>query len=69
MPSPNNARFLGLKSLPFGTSILASRTRLAMQEHRLIPDCRWAEVAPHSEAPQKYARRVLEFLAQGETNT
>ena len=41
---------------------------VAQQVHRLIPNCRWAEVAPRAESPQKYARRVLEFLAQVETN-
>ncbi len=41
---------------------------VAQQVHRLIPNCRWAEVAPHSEAPGKYVRRVLEFLAQVEAN-
>ena len=40
-----------------------------MQEHRLIPNRRWAEVPPHAEALPKYARRVLEFLEQVETNT
>ena len=42
---------------------------VAQQVHRLIPNCQWAEVAPHSEAPGKYARRVLEFLAQVEANS
>ncbi len=42
---------------------------VAQQVHRLIPNCRWAEVAPHSEAPEKYGRRVVEFLAQVEANS
>ena len=41
---------------------------VAQQVHRLIPNCQWAEVAPHSEAPGKYVRRVLEFLEQVEAN-
>ncbi len=41
---------------------------VAQQVHRLIPNCMWAEVAPHSEAPRKYVRRVLEFLEQVEAN-
>ena len=42
---------------------------VAQQVHRLIPNCQWAEVAPHSEAPGKYVRRVLKYLAQVETNS
>ena len=42
---------------------------VAQQVHRLIPNCRWAEVAPHSEAPEKYVHRVVEFLGQVEANT
>ena len=41
---------------------------VAQQVYRLIPNCQWAEVAPHSEAPVKYVRRVLEYLAQVEAN-
>ncbi len=41
---------------------------VAQQVHRLIPNCRWAEIAPHSEAPEKYVRRVLQFLEQVEAN-
>ena len=41
---------------------------VAQQVHRLIPNCQWAEVAPHSEAPGKYVRRVLKYLAQVEAN-
>ncbi len=42
---------------------------VAQQVHRLIPNCRWAEVAPHSEAPEKYVWRVLEFLTRVEAGT
>ena len=42
--------------------------RLAEAVHRLVPNCRWAEVRPHSEEPEKYTRRVLEFLAEVEAN-
>ena len=41
---------------------------VAQQVHRLIPNCMWAEVAPHAEAPRKYVRRGLEFLEQVEAN-
>jgi len=36
--------------------------------HRLVPNCQWAEVRPHSEEPAKYAERVLKFLASVEAN-
>ena len=39
---------------------------LAEAVHRLVPNCRWAEVRPHSEEPEKYAKRVLGFLAEME---
>lgn len=39
---------------------------LAERLHRLMPNSRWGEVPPHSEAPQKYVRRVLQFLAEVE---
>ena len=39
---------------------------LAEAVHRLVPNCRWAEVRPHSEEPEKYTKRVLEFLAEVE---
>ena len=31
-----------------------------------MPNCRWAEVRPHSEEPEKYTKRVLGFLAEVE---
>lgn len=37
--------------------------------HRLVPNSQWAEVPPHSEAPDKYVRRVLTFLAEVEANS
>jgi pimeloyl-ACP methyl ester carboxylesterase len=42
---------------------------LAEQLHRLVPNSQWGEVPPHSEAPEKYIRRVLQFLAAVETNS
>ena len=33
---------------------------------QLVPNCRWAEVRPHSEEPEKYVKRVLGFLAEVE---
>ena len=31
--------------------------------HQLIPNSQWAEVPPHSEAPDEYVRRVVQFIA------
>jgi hypothetical protein len=42
---------------------------LAQAVHRLVPNCRWAEVRPHSEEPEKYTKRVLGFLSEVEANT
>jgi pimeloyl-ACP methyl ester carboxylesterase len=39
---------------------------LAQQLHQLVPNSQWAEVAPHSEAPDRYVRRVLQFVAEVE---
>ena len=37
--------------------------RVAEMVHRLVPNCQWAEVRPHSEEPDRYVERVLQFLA------
>ena len=42
--------------------------RVAELVHRLVPNCRWAEVRPHSEEPAKYSERVLRFLGEVEAN-
>ena len=42
--------------------------RVAEMVHRLVPNCQWAEVRPHSEEPEKYVERVLGFLATVEAN-
>jgi pimeloyl-ACP methyl ester carboxylesterase len=42
--------------------------RVAEMVHRLVPNCQWAEVRPHSEEPAKYTERVLQFLAGVEAN-
>jgi len=42
--------------------------RLAEMVHRLVPNCQWAEVRPHSEEPAKYSERVLRFLSGVEAN-
>ena len=39
---------------------------IAEEVHRLVPNAQWGEVKPHSEEPQKYARRVVEFLSSVE---
>ena len=40
--------------------------KLAEKVHRRVPNCRWAEVRPHSEEPAKYVERVLRFLSEVE---
>ena len=39
---------------------------VAEMVHRLVPNCHWAEVRPHSEEPEKYVESVLQFLARVE---
>ena len=39
---------------------------IAESVHRLIPNSQWAEVLPHSEAPDKYVKRVVQFIAEVE---
>ena len=34
--------------------------------HRHIPNSQWAEVPPHSKAPEKYVKRVVQFIAEVE---
>ena len=41
---------------------------VAEMVHRLVPNCRWAEVQPHTEEPVKYSERVLAFLSAVEAN-
>ena len=41
---------------------------VAEQVHRLVPNARWGEIPPHDEAPQKYVKRVLEFLSEIEAD-
>ena len=38
---------------------------VAESVHRLIPNSQWAEVPPHSEAPDKYVKRVVQFIDHG----
>ena len=42
--------------------------RVAEMVHRLVPNCQWAEVRPHSEEPEKYTKRVLRFLSTVEAD-
>jgi len=37
---------------------------VAEQVHRLIPNAHWAEVRPHTEEPEQYVDRVLQFLSE-----
>ena len=39
---------------------------IAESVHRHIPNSQWAEVPPHSEAPDKYVKRVVQFIAEVE---
>ena len=39
---------------------------IAESVHRLIPNSRWAEVPPHAEEPDKYVRRVVQFISEVE---
>ena len=41
---------------------------VAERLHRLIPNAKWGEVAPHTEDPKTYIRRVVEFLAEVEAD-
>ena len=41
---------------------------VAEMAHRLVPNSQWGECKPHSDEPEKYARRVLEFLSAVEAN-
>ena len=57
-----------LKSIRVPTMIMPGNNDIhprpiAEEVHRLVPNAQWGEVKPHSDAPQKYARRVLEFLS------
>jgi len=40
--------------------------RVAEQVHRLISNAHWAEVRPHTEEPDTYVHRVLQFLSEVE---
>ncbi|CAI8044579.1 Putative aminoacrylate hydrolase RutD [Geodia barretti] len=41
---------------------------VAEMAHRNVPNSQWGECKPHSDEPEKYAKRVLEFLAEVEAN-
>ena len=41
---------------------------VAEMAHRLVPNSQWSECKPHADEPEKYARRVLRFLAQVEAD-
>ena len=36
---------------------------VAEMTHRLVPNSQWGECKPHSDEPEKYTRRVLQFLS------
>ena len=41
---------------------------VAEMTHRQVPNSQWGECKPHADEPEKYARRVLQFLAEVEAN-
>ena len=41
---------------------------VAEMAHRMVPNSQWGECKPHSDEPEKYANRVLEFLSSVEAN-
>ena len=41
---------------------------VAEQVQRLTPNAHWAEVRPHTEEPEEYVHRVLQFLSEVEAN-
>ena len=41
---------------------------VAEMAHRLVPNSQWGECKPHADEPEKYARRVLDFLSGVEAN-
>ena len=38
---------------------------VAEMAHRHVPNSQWGECKPHSDEPEKYAKRVLQFLSAG----
>ena len=42
---------------------------VAEEVHRLISNALWAEGRPHAEEPDKYVRRVLQFLSEVEARS
>ena len=63
-----------LKSISVPTMVMPGHNdvhprRLAEAVHRLVPNCKWAEVMPHSEEPEKYVKRVLGFLSDVEAGS
>jgi len=40
--------------------------RVAEQVHRLIPNAHWADVRPHTEEPDTYVHRALQFFSEVE---
>ena len=62
-----------LKSISVPTMIMPGYNDVhprgvAEMAHRLVPNSQWGECNPHSDEPEKYARRVLEFLSAVEAN-
>lgn len=41
---------------------------VAEMAHRHVPNSQWGECKPHSDEPEKYARRVIQFLSEVESN-
>ena len=41
---------------------------VAEMAHRQVPNSQWGECKPHADEPEKYAKRVLQFLSSVEAN-
>ncbi len=41
---------------------------VAEMAHRQVPNSQWGECKPHADEPEKYVRRVLQFLSEVEAN-
>ena len=40
---------------------------VAEMSHRHVPNSQWGECKPHADEPEKYARRVIQFLSEVES--
>ena len=62
-----------LKSISVPTMIMPGYNdvhprAVAEMSHRHVPNSRWGECKPHADEPEKYAKRVIQFLSEVEAN-